>query len=416
MIHQIFSVMWWISFNCWILIIPISAAKLYQSRTHDQQELPGTSSMSVTEFDGYYSDWNTMGNRPTQPTCVEIPKNMSLCHNIGYTKMRLPNLLDHDTLNEALQQSSSWVPLQKIECHPDTRLFLCSLFSPVCLDRPIYPCRSLCDKVREGCEGRMQLYGYPWPDMLKCDKFPLDNDMCITAQSSSRPTNGQVEEPNACSACHQVPTYENILDNFCRADFALKTKIRKIRKSRIICKKSKVFKSGGSTMARSIRKPKLILNNADECCNEVTKKLKANYLIMGHKSGNDLVTTFIMEWAPDSTAFKKAIKTFKKLDCSNPKIISETVVVDSTLTADSTFKSNTQESLSGQLPSSMLMNNNRFSSQSTNNNNPVSTLASAQPKRSRKSNKNKKSTTTDQLFSMSTSNVTFVGNRPPTET
>ena len=37
--------------------------------------------------------------------------------------------------------------------------------------------------VRAGCEGRMQAYGFPWPPMLDCDKFPLDNDMCITAQS-----------------------------------------------------------------------------------------------------------------------------------------------------------------------------------------------------------------------------------------
>ena len=51
--------------------------------------------------------------------------------------------------------------------------------SPVCLDRPIYPCRGLCERVRVGCEGRMKTYGYPWPDMLRCDKFPMDNDMCI---------------------------------------------------------------------------------------------------------------------------------------------------------------------------------------------------------------------------------------------
>lgn len=25
----------------------------------------------------------------------------------------------------------------------------------------------------------MKTYGYPWPDMLRCDKFPMDNDMCI---------------------------------------------------------------------------------------------------------------------------------------------------------------------------------------------------------------------------------------------
>ena len=97
--------------------------------------------------------------------------------------MRLPNLVEHDTLHEVTQQSMSWIPLLNIKCHPDTQLFLCSLFSPVCLERPIYPCRSLCQSVRAGCEGRMQAYGFPWPPMLDCDKFPLDNDMCITSQS-----------------------------------------------------------------------------------------------------------------------------------------------------------------------------------------------------------------------------------------
>ncbi len=29
----------------------------------------------------------------------------------------------------------------------------------------------------------MKTYGFPWPTMLDCDKFPLDNDMCIASQS-----------------------------------------------------------------------------------------------------------------------------------------------------------------------------------------------------------------------------------------
>jgi hypothetical protein len=29
----------------------------------------------------------------------------------------------------------------------------------------------------------MKTYGFPWPTMLDCDKFPLDNDMCISSQS-----------------------------------------------------------------------------------------------------------------------------------------------------------------------------------------------------------------------------------------
>jgi secreted frizzled-related protein 5 len=116
---------------------------------------------------------------------------MSLCHGIGYNKMRLPNLLDHDTMAEVSHQASSWVALNNIRCHPDIQLFLCSLFSPVCLDRPIYPCRSLCEKVKQGCEGRMTKYGYPWPEMFNCSKFPPDNDMCITQQSNYDPNSGE---------------------------------------------------------------------------------------------------------------------------------------------------------------------------------------------------------------------------------
>lgn len=134
----------------------------------------------------YFADWSVLaGDR--QPTCVSIPQNMTLCRNIGYTKMRLPNLLEHDSMQEASQQAASWVPLLNVKCHPDSQLFLCSLFAPVCLERPIYPCRSLCQKVKAGCEGTMTAHGFPWPTMLDCDKFPLDNDMCIASQSDKEP-------------------------------------------------------------------------------------------------------------------------------------------------------------------------------------------------------------------------------------
>lgn len=134
-------------------------------------------------------DW---GGRLTQPTCLEIPANLTLCRDIGYSKMRLPNLLEHDSMAEVQQQARSWVQLANRRCHPDTQLFLCSLFSPVCLERPIFPCRSLCEAVRSGCEGTMLRYGYPWPDMVRCDKFPVDNDMCISVQSNNQPAPGEL--------------------------------------------------------------------------------------------------------------------------------------------------------------------------------------------------------------------------------
>ncbi|KAM4023067.1 secreted frizzled-related protein 5-like [Anomaloglossus baeobatrachus] len=114
--------------------------------------------------------------------CMIIPKHMPLCYGIGYTEMRIPNLLEHETMAEVIQQSSSWLPLLARECHPDARIFLCSLIAPICLDgdRIIKPCRSLCEAVRNSCAPIMACYGYPWPEILKCEQFSLDHGMCIS--------------------------------------------------------------------------------------------------------------------------------------------------------------------------------------------------------------------------------------------
>lgn len=50
------------------------------------------------EWDGSSFRSGTYGNGYT---CVNIPVNFTLCKNIGYTKMMIPNLLGHDSLQEA---------------------------------------------------------------------------------------------------------------------------------------------------------------------------------------------------------------------------------------------------------------------------------------------------------------------------
>ncbi|GAU88991.1 hypothetical protein RvY_01593 [Ramazzottius varieornatus] len=174
---------------------------------------------SYLQADERNFDFNNAGsavilpvNHPgSQQKCVDIPQNMSLCHGIGYSRMLLPNLMQHETLREANEQSQTWMPLANIKCHQHTRLFLCSLFAPICpMQQPqsntaedlmqsdqaffaagpvIYPCRSLCEAVKQGCQGVMSKHGFPWPDMLSCSKFPVDNDMCISPNpSEERPS------------------------------------------------------------------------------------------------------------------------------------------------------------------------------------------------------------------------------------
>uniref|UniRef100_A0A8B9JWZ2 Secreted frizzled related protein 1 n=1 Tax=Astyanax mexicanus TaxID=7994 RepID=A0A8B9JWZ2_ASTMX len=150
------------------------------------------------------------------PQCLEIPDDLRLCHGVGYNQMRLPNLLEHETMAEVKQQAGSWVPLVHKNCHPSTQVFLCSLFTPVCLDQPIYPCRWLCEDVRDACTPIMQAFGFPWPEMLTCNKFP-EGDVCLSAPNASESALPNGVSP-ICPPCdHEV---DAILDHICASEFA----------------------------------------------------------------------------------------------------------------------------------------------------------------------------------------------------
>lgn len=46
--------------------------------------------------------------------------------------------------------------------------------------RFIQPCRSLCVAVRDSCAPVLACQGHPWPEVLDCDRFPAEEDMCLT--------------------------------------------------------------------------------------------------------------------------------------------------------------------------------------------------------------------------------------------
>ncbi|KAM9853506.1 secreted frizzled-related protein 2-like [Aulostomus maculatus] len=155
--------------------------------------------------------------------CKPIPSTLSLCHGIGYRNMRLPNLLGHDSLREAQQQSAAWLPLVSKLCHRDTKKFLCSLFAPVCMPEfsgPVSPCRSLCEAVRDNCVPVMSAFGFPWPEMFNCTRFPRGTELCI-------PVTGEQEERSViCDACSLAGEGEtDIQDSFCHSPYAFKLRL-----------------------------------------------------------------------------------------------------------------------------------------------------------------------------------------------
>ncbi|XP_077423149.1 secreted frizzled-related protein 2-like [Vanacampus margaritifer] len=168
--------------------------------------------------------------------CKPIPSTLSLCHGIGYRHMRLPNLLGHDTLREAQQQSAAWLPLVSKLCHRDTKKFLCSLFAPVCVpdySGAVSPCRNLCEAVRDHCVPVMNAFGFPWPEMFNCSRFPRGTQLCIppSGEQDVR-TLEEVTHEEAlkgsviCDACSLAAEGEtDIQDNFCQSPYAFKMRL-----------------------------------------------------------------------------------------------------------------------------------------------------------------------------------------------
>lgn len=256
--------------------------------------------------------------------CKPIPANLFLCHDIEYAEMRLPNLLGHETMNEVLQQASSWIPLIQKQCHPDTRKFLCSLFAPVCLDdldEPIQPCRSLCESVKQGCAPVMSAFGFPWPDMLDCERFPLDNDLCIPPAGIDNFVPVTKEVPKICDACKEKEENDNeIVDNLCKNDFALKIKVKEISymngDTKIIpeTKSKTIYKLNGVT-ERELRKTVLWLKDGLQCVCDEMNDINASYLVIGQKMDGHLIITSLKRWQRGQREFKRISRSIRKLQC-----------------------------------------------------------------------------------------------------
>ena len=129
-------------------------------------------------------------SRPTELTetkttskkrCEQI--KIPMCLNIGYNSTSMPNMFNHDTQAEAALELQQFWPLVEIKCSPDLRLFLCSVYAPMCrsnFEEDVPPCRSVCERARKGCAFPMRQYGFSWPERIKCENFPKVSDkLCL---------------------------------------------------------------------------------------------------------------------------------------------------------------------------------------------------------------------------------------------
>ncbi|KAM3875364.1 secreted frizzled-related protein 2-like [Diretmus argenteus] len=328
--------------------------------------------------------------RPTQPhlpsafgfsssvrsVCKPIPSTLSLCHGIGYRQMRIPNLLGHDSLREAQQQSAAWLPLVSKLCHRDTKKFLCSLFAPVCLPElsgPVSPCRGLCEAVRDGCVPVMSAFGFPWPEMFNCTRFPRGADeLCIPATGELEETGREREEEVRhgeaskgsviCDACSLAAEGEtDIQDNFCHSPYAFKLRLASVSmvggdRQLVPLGRSRILRwaGGGAERAEGVggamAHKALWLQEGGACTcpgldsaemedkgEEEEEKMERGRLTGGKRGGKEgnralggwylglaqaeegrLVLTRLVRWSREDKELKKFIRTLLKRPCSEP--------------------------------------------------------------------------------------------------
>ncbi|XP_072514796.1 secreted frizzled-related protein 1b [Salminus brasiliensis] len=259
--------------------------------------------LAVSDFEPVNS-WSYKKN----PTCVDIPEDLRLCYTVGYHSMRLPNLLEHETMAEVKQQAGSWVPLVHKGCHPSTQVLLCSLFAPVCLDTAIYPCRRLCEAVQDGCMPIMEAFGFPWPSMLNCSKFP-EGEVCIDTND----TTANTSVISVCPPCDDDMSLDAILEHMCASEFTIKAKIKEVRKEnndkKVILQKSKAVRLG-NLKKEALKKMVLYLRNGEACNCQQLDSLGSMNLLMGRKVGKRYLLTGIHKW-DKSKEFKKTIRRHK---------------------------------------------------------------------------------------------------------
>lgn len=119
------------------------------------------------------------------------PITVPLCRqSIGYNTTCFPNLLNHQTMDDAGLEVHQFFPLVKVQCSRFLRDFLCAVYTPKCSRnfRPIPPCRSLCEAAKSGCENLMNKFGFTWPESLMCHKFP-ENGQCYSVKGATITTN-----------------------------------------------------------------------------------------------------------------------------------------------------------------------------------------------------------------------------------
>ncbi|KAF4518122.1 hypothetical protein B566_EDAN007823 [Ephemera danica] len=135
------------------------------------------------------------------------PIQIETCQGLGYELTTMPNLLGHESQAQANRELNLLLLRITHECSPHLRLFLCSMFVPLCSEQvsaPVPACRSLCEEVQSSCSLLLLSLKRPWHPFFNCSQFPEPkrNGPCMQFPNASE----DATAPDTSVTVHGRPT------------------------------------------------------------------------------------------------------------------------------------------------------------------------------------------------------------------
>lgn len=188
LLHQVAT------FHCQLLIVImiLEPRHIISMAQHNNQPPPDEDGSSSIFNDTSILSPDSFSLDESHTKCQQM--QIRFCEKVDYNKTALPNSLGHQTQADVESEINVFYPLMTKNCSPNLRLFLCSVYAPICFEHDndsevkLLPCQSLCESARNGCASVMREWGREWPPHLQCDKFPNGREkgvLCVGNDSHS---------------------------------------------------------------------------------------------------------------------------------------------------------------------------------------------------------------------------------------
>lgn len=121
------------------------------------------------------------------------PVNTELCNIEKYSTLQpFNNTLGHTSISSAIAELHKYAYLfNKEQCKRNIQLFLCSLYTPVCVNNQslepklinniLLPCRDICESAKLACLKHLKAAKEDWPSEWTCGKFKYytEDKLCV---------------------------------------------------------------------------------------------------------------------------------------------------------------------------------------------------------------------------------------------